>query len=88
MYAADLRDTKRASAMLQDSEALLDHLDAPTEEFDQAIWLEAAGVYVLHLGQLDLAAARFRQALNCTPAPARVRTSPTDDRPFKSIRIR
>jgi len=69
MYAADLRDTKRASAMLQDSEALLDHLDAPTEEFDQAIWLEAAGVYALHLGQLDLAAARFRQALNCTPAP-------------------
>lgn len=69
MYAADLRDTKQASTMLQASEALLDRLDSPTEEFDQAAWLEAAGVYALHLGHLDLAAARFRQALNCTPAP-------------------
>ena len=57
--------------MLQASEALLDHLEAPSEEFDQAVWLEAAGVYALHLGQLGLAAARFRQALDRTPAPRR-----------------
>jgi transcriptional regulator with XRE-family HTH domain len=71
MYAAHLRDAKQASSMLQASEALLDRLGAPAEEFDQAIWLEAAGVYALHLGQLDLAAARFRQSLDRTPAPRR-----------------
>jgi hypothetical protein len=46
MYAAYLRDTKQAGSMLHASEVLLDRLDAPTEEFDQAVWVEAAGEQV------------------------------------------
>jgi tetratricopeptide (TPR) repeat protein len=78
MNAATLKDTNQVGAMLEASEALLDQLEAPSEEFDRAVWLDSTGVCALRLGQPEQAASRFQEALEQTPdhwIPRRVFTT-------------
>ena len=53
--------------MLVASEALLHKVDASSDQFNHGAWLETAAVCALHLGQFDLAIARFNEALTALP---------------------
>lgn len=65
--AASIGNAQQASAMLGASEALLDQMPGPNEEFDRAAWLETTAVCALHLGQVDTAIHRFQEALDALP---------------------
>ncbi|MDQ6789586.1 MAG: hypothetical protein M3075_02825 [Candidatus Dormibacteraeota bacterium] len=66
--AAFLHDGAQASARLYESEALLDQITEPTDEFDRQAWLESSGICALFLGQLNLAITRLEQASRERPA--------------------
>lgn len=65
--AAMMGDVRGSETRLDASERLLEHLQAPHEEFDRASWLQEAGMCALYLEQNDIAAKRLEQALNELP---------------------
>jgi len=66
--AAVLGDEKHVKVRLDASEALLDSLSDPHEEFDRASWHQQAGNCALSLKQYDAAAKRLQRALNELPS--------------------
>jgi tetratricopeptide (TPR) repeat protein/transcriptional regulator with XRE-family HTH domain len=65
--AALIGDTRGSETRLDTSERLLEHFQAPHEEFDHASWLQQAGMCALHLEQNEVAVMRLQQALNELP---------------------